>query len=219
MRKEKINIAVCLILGLIIAGLSSGCQKTNEEYLGTVKGVEFTKKRKIGDYWVYTCPTPNVHKGKNSVEGIILHHTACASCRDALNIMTGSHPKGKVSCHVVIDTDGTRYILAEPEAITWHAGFSRFKNRNNCNKFTVGIEFQGNTCQSPLTDAQIKSAIDYCRPIMKKYNLKPSDIVTHEMIRKAYLQTHPHSKTPSKPDITQTEYKRFIDSIQSNSAR
>lgn len=206
------GIATVLIVLLLLV---THCRKEVGTAIDQLDGyqVEYSKKEKKGDFWEYTCSTPNVFKGRNRVKGIVLHHTATASTGTALKMMAGPEPTGKVSCHVVIAPDGTRYVLAPPTARTWHAGKSRWKGQDWCNAFTVGIEFQGNTCAAPLTDAQIQSAIDYCLPIMKKYKLKESDIITHEMIRTEYIKAHPEEGVPNKPDITQKEHARFLKAL------
>lgn len=162
-------------------------------------------------FYVTEVPTPNVAEGVNKVQGIVLHHTATESVEKSLKILTD--PKSGVSCHVLIDTDGSRYVLAPPEAITWHAGRSRLNGKDGCNNFTVGIEFQGNTLEEPLTDKQIESAIDYMLPIMEEHNIPLKDIVTHEQIRDNYIKAHPKQKTPSKVDVTPDEYARFMTAL------
>lgn len=154
------------------------------------------------------CPTPNIGEGVNQVRGIILHHTAEPTAKRSVEILTG-HEK-QVSSHVVIDTDGTRYILAEPTQVTWHAGLSYLDGREGCNKFTVGIEFQGNTLEAPLTEDQIYSAIDYILPLMERYNIPVRNIVTHEYIRNEYIKRHPGKRVSTKPDITKAEYDHFM---------
>ena len=143
----------------------------------------------------------------------MLHHTACVTGRQALESLTS--PSSKVSCHVMIYTDGSRYVLASPDKITWHAGRSRLNGRDWCNQFTIGIEFQGNTLEKPLTDAQIESAIEYILPIMKQYRIPLKNIVTHEQIRENYKKAHRNKKVPSKVDITQEEYARFMKALKS----
>ena len=205
------GIALAVVAGLIILFCCGG--RDGKIHTLTAWGIECKGKEKVGDFWVYDCPTPNIHPGKNGVKAIVLHHTATANTRSSLRIMTGHKPEGKVSCHVLIDKDGSRYVLASPDKITWHAGRSMLRGRKDCNRFTVGIEFQGNTLEEPLTEAQIQSAIDYCLPIMKKYHLSLSDIVTHQQIRDEYLKAFPKSKTPTKPDITKEEYIRFKEEL------
>ena len=154
-------------------------------------------------------PTPNFDPKKtNLVEGVILHHTAEPTIARSLGVLTNT--RKKVGTHVVIDTNGTRYRMCSPTTVTFHAGRSYLNGKENYNNFTIGIEFQGNTLNEPLTTDQIKSAVEYLLPIMKKYKIKLSNVVTHEMVRKAYKKRHPKVKCSGKVDITQTEYKRFM---------
>lgn len=154
-------------------------------------------------------PTPNYDRNRtNKVEGVILHHTAEPTIEKSLGVLTSL--KKKVGTHCVIDLDGTRYIMCEPEVATYHAGFSVLNGKEGCNYFTIGIEFQGNTLEKPLTDDQIFSAIEYLKPLIKKYKIPIKNIVTHEMVRKAYKKKYPKKRCSGKVDITQTEYKRFM---------
>lgn len=217
MKEKSILVWMGLILAIALTVVAyAACRKISRPAAHAPRqetSLRFENKVKKGNFWEYTCLTPNVSRGKNRVEGIVLHHTATASTRASLRIMTGNRPKGKVSCHVIIAPDGTRYILAPPEAITWHAGYSTLNGRDDCNRFTIGIEFQGNTGEKPLTDEQIQSAIDYCLPIMKEYRLTEDDIVTHRQIRQTYLKKHPWRNVPGKPDITEKEHRRFLHAL------
>ena len=164
-------------------------------------------------YKVVSHPTPNYDREKvNEVKGVILHHTAEPTAARSLEVLTSSS-RG-VGTHVVIDTDGTRYIMCEPTVVTYHAGKSVLNGRDGCNDFTVGIEFQGNTLEKPLTQDQINSAIEYLKPIIAKYNIPLSNIVTHEMVRQAYKRKYPNRKCAGKVDITQTEYHRFMEALK-----
>ena len=168
-------------------------------------------------YREYSRPTSKVSEGKNDVQGIILHHTATANGSRSLVVLQLDTTK-EVSCHAIIDTDGTRYVLAEPTARTWHAGYSMLNGREKCNDFTIGIEFQGNTLEEPLTEDQINSAIDYILPIMKKYNIPKKNIVTHKQVRAAWMAKHPdlvkEKGVKDKKDITQKEYERFMSALE-----
>ncbi len=158
-------------------------------------------------------PTPNYdHNKVNYPQGVILHHTAEPTIERSLCVLTSL--KKKVGTHVVIDTDGTRYVMAKPEVAAYHAGLSVLDGKEGCNYFTIGIEFQGNTLEKPLTNDQINSAIEYLLPIIKKYNIPIRNVVTHEMVRQAYKKKHPNKKCSGKVDITQTEYKRFMKSLK-----
>lgn len=165
------------------------------------------------EYRVVAYPTPNYNKDRiNQVMGIVLHHTAEPTVEKSLAIL--SSPTKKVGTHAVIDTDGTRYIMAEPDVATYHAGRSILDGHEGCNYCTVGIEFQGNTLVAPLTDDQIASGIEYILPIMAKYNIPLKNIVTHEMVRTAYMQKYPKKRCSVKVDITPTEYARFMKALK-----
>ena len=160
-------------------------------------------------------PTQNYSRSlANDVEGVILHHTALPTLQRSLDMLT--LPKNIVSTHCVIDTDGTRYILADPGIVTFHAGKSVLNGRERCNEFTIGVEFQGNTQEKPLTDNQIRSAVEYLVPIIREHNIPMDNVVTHEMIRTNYMTTHPEDTiVKDKCDITKPEYKRVMEALTS----
>ena len=163
------------------------------------------------NYKEVSYPTPNIDKHRtNTIEGVILHHTAEPTIERSLGVLTTK----KVGTHVVIDTDGTRFIMANPTMVTYHAGYSILNGKENCNNFTIGIEFQGNTLESPLTQDQIDSAIEYLKPLIKKHKIPLTSIVTHEMVRKAYKKQYPKKRCSGKVDITQKEYLRFMKRLK-----
>lgn len=164
-------------------------------------------------YKVVSYPTPNTDPSRvNEVRGVILHHTAEPTAQRSLEVLT-SRKRG-VGTHVVIDTDGTRYVMCEPRVVTFHAGNSILNGREGCNGFTVGIEFQGNTLVEPLTQDQINSAVEYLLPIMHEYDIPLENVVTHEMVRNAYKKRYPRRRCYGKVDITPTEHKRVIAALQ-----
>lgn len=168
---------------------------------------------KTSGYKEIRYPTPNVDSTRrNTVEGVVLHHTAEPTIEKSLGVLTSLQKK--VGTHCVIDLDGTRYIMCEPEIVTYHAGLSVLNGKEGCNYFTIGIEFQGNTLEKPLTDDQISSAIEYLKPLIKKYKIPVKNIVTHEMVRNAYKKKYPNKRCSGKVDITQTEYLRFMKALR-----
>ena len=180
---------------------------------GSLRAITQTGVANKQKYKEVKYPKPNYdHNKVNNPQGVILHHTAEPTIERSLSVLTSL--KKKVGTHVVIDTDGTRYVMAKPEVATYHAGFSVLDGKEGCNYFTIGIEFQGNTLEKPLTSDQIKSAIEYLLPIIKKYNITIRNIVTHEMVRQAYKKKHPKKRCSGKVDIAQTEYIRFMKALK-----
>lgn len=206
---DRINIFTMLVMGIAVVLIAFSyyylscnnvvIKETGEQLLIKVHKAYEEKK----------YPTPNVDKDRvNEVIGVVLHHTAEPTVEKSLAIL--SSPAKKVGTHVVIDTDGTRYVMADPNVPTYHAGYSILNGREGCNYCTIGIEFQGNTLVSPLTNDQIESGIEYLLPIIDKYKISLDNIVTHEMVRNAYKKKYPHKRCSGKVDITQEEYLRFM---------
>lgn len=218
---------------LLISGLlycASACAASNhnpddnttnaapQQAIDTTSATDTLQSEKTAEpentYKEVSYPTPNYARDKvNDVRGVILHHTAEPTVERSLAVLT-SKEKG-VGTHVVIDTDGTRYIMCAPTVVTYHAGYSILAGREGCNQFTIGIEFQGNTLEKPLTDDQIASAIEYLRPIIHQYGIPVENIVTHEMVRNAYKKKYPNKRISGKVDITPTEYKRVMKEFKS----
>ena len=157
--------------------------------------------------------TPNIAPDSvNEILGVVLHHTALPTVEDALRELT--RPRG-VSSHTVVDTDGTRYILAPIEAVTYHAGLSMLNGRERCNKFCIGLEFQGNTAQTPLTSAQIASGVEFLLPIITAHHIPLENIVTHKTVRDNFMHQHPEKRCKDKVDLSTHEYIRFMDALKS----
>lgn len=154
----------------------------------------------------------------NELKGITLHHTGYIG---GLAGVTAQflNPKDERSAHVIIGENGERRVFANPENVTFHGGQSAWnvdgEIRSNVNDFMLGVEFQGNTNNRPLTDAQINSFIEYIKPIIQKYNIPLEMIVTHQDVADMYDEYVNKKKRTSsrKVDINKEQYKRIIDAL------
>lgn len=231
-RKEKRIVSVLsacfiILLTILLTNIVSKCNNSrklfgdqwefpegkSEPYDSNKEGDYHAKiKRTVSKkgFSVYDMPTKKVSPGRNRVEGVILHHTVDYGCEMDISY----NPNNEISAHVVIGSNGARYVLAPPTAITWHAGKSYMNGKRYCNNFTIGIEFEGNTCNYPLTEKQISSAIEYLLPIIRKYNIPLSNITTHKRVRDAWNKRFPEQKTAPKVDITDKEYKHFMKELK-----
>ncbi|MBR6283140.1 MAG: N-acetylmuramoyl-L-alanine amidase [Muribaculaceae bacterium] len=204
--KKSIIITSIVAAAMVCTGLVAWCNHSDSKFI------------REGKYKVCKlAPLPDikVSKGKNRVQGVVLHHTACGNAHKAIGKLRYDE-NSSVSCHVVIDRDGTRYVLASPDQKTHHAGYSMLHGKPWCNNFTIGIEFQSvDTNRQPLTDQQIESAIDYLLPIIKKYKIPLNNIVTHEQVRNEWLKHHPdRTDVPTKVDVCQTDHQRFMTALK-----
>jgi AmpD protein len=62
----------------------------------------------------------------------------------------------KVSSHYLIRRDGEVVQFVAPERRAWHAGLSRWRAREKCNDFSIGVELEG-------TDTGAFGAAQYAR--------------------------------------------------------
>jgi hypothetical protein len=162
------------------------------------------------------------HSLTNEQKAIILHHTGYSDTTGvskgmskAMQGVAKQFSQPGESSHVVIDFDGTRYNYARPDQVTFHAGKSMFNGRDNVNDFGIGIEFQGDTNKTRLTDKQINSFVEYAGPIIKKNNIPLSSIITHKQIRSDYMKVNPQDKEVlGKPDVNEIDYQRIINALK-----
>lgn len=82
-------------------------------------------------------PSPN--KGGTMVpDSIIIHFTAGRSAESSVDWF--KDPQANASAHLIIAQDGKITQLVEFNRKAWHAGASRWADRNGFNNFSIGIE-------------------------------------------------------------------------------
>lgn len=219
-KKKSLATVFVLVIVLMVAGFYKYHRHLYVEYQ---QWVARSNRCLEGNYFVEYHHTDKCTPGINQVNAIVLHHTA------AMHNIKGTvwcfcyASECRFSCHVIIDYDGSRYVLASPDKITWHAGRSYLNGRDSVNLFSIGVEFQGNTCVQPLTDDQIESAVEYLLPIIKEYDIPLENVVTHQQIRQNWIERNPDlvndlkkqgNPVKEKIDIAQNEYDRFIDILR-----
>jgi LysM repeat protein len=142
------------------------------------------------------------HALKNERKVVVLHYTAYEnSPKGDADLHAQYMTPNRDNSHVVILGDGTKRIYASPEQVTFHAGESKWKGRDNVNDFGIGVEFQ-NSGIGKLTDAQVKSGAEYITDLMDKYNLKLEDVITHKMIA-----------PKRKQDLTDVQYQQVLNEL------
>lgn len=86
--------------------------------------------------------SPNRHdrpNGPTDITAIVLHHTASPANAER-NAMFFSKPSSKVSAHYVVGKDGVIVQCVPDEVASWHAGRSKYGDREDVNAFSIGIE-------------------------------------------------------------------------------
>jgi N-acetyl-anhydromuramyl-L-alanine amidase AmpD len=123
--------------------------------------------------------TPNKSGRPITPTMIVLHHTSGSYNGSVSWCM---NPESKVSYHVIIARNGNRTVLAADTARCWHAGLSSWQGVPDCNSYSLGVAWDGNTYEDPLGEDAMDSAIQYIVPRMKKWHIPMSRIVTHQQI-------------------------------------
>ncbi|NJA04597.1 MULTISPECIES: 1,6-anhydro-N-acetylmuramyl-L-alanine amidase AmpD [Methylomonas] len=74
----------------------------------------------------------------------------------------------RVSTHLLINREGdlSQYVAFDRRA--WHAGISRYQDRERCNDFSIGIELEG-AVDCPYTDEQYLSLATTIKALLANY--------------------------------------------------
>lgn len=83
----------------------------------------------------------------------------------------------RVSAHFLVRRDGARLQFVSCDQRAWHAGASSWRGRENCNHYSIGIEFEGLEGQG-FEAAQYRSAAVLLRALARRYPL--AEAVGHE---------------------------------------
>ena len=120
---------------------------------------------------------PHFEERKSQVEMIVLHCSAL-SLSECIKVWN----EYGVAPHYLIDETGEIIKLVDEDKKAFHAGNAFWNGCRNINDISIGIELLNHTMgqeDGSYTETQIASLVDLCHNLMKKYNIKPSNIVGH----------------------------------------
>jgi len=132
------------------------------------------------------------------IKFIIIHYTGMQSRIASIKRLLS--PRHKVSCHYLIDRKGQVLRMVDENKVAWHAGKSKWKNFNNLNKNSIGIELVNKGHEfgyERFTSSQINKLINLCLNLKKKFKIKNSNILGHSDISPMRKQD-PGEKFPWK---------------------
>jgi N-acetyl-anhydromuramoyl-L-alanine amidase len=77
----------------------------------------------------------------------------------------------RVSAHFVIRRHGGLHQFVSCDNRAWHAGVSRFLDRERCNDFSIGIELEGSSLR-PFTQSQYRVLLELIQTLRNSYDIK-----------------------------------------------
>jgi len=122
-------------------------------------------------------------RSKNDIKFIIIHYTGMQSEIESIKRL--KNPKHKVSCHYLINRSGKIIQMVKDKHTAWHAGKSKWKNHNNLNNKSLGIELVNKGHKygyQSFSKKQINSLIGLCKFLKKKYLIKKENFLGHSDI-------------------------------------
>ena len=112
---------------------------------------------------------------KSKIDMIVLHAVAYG-VEEAIK----SFCDNEVSSHYIVAEDGEIWQLVGEKRRARHAGVSFWQGIEDVNSHSIGIEFCSKSLgQNKYTKAQIKSGIELIDRLIKKYKIRPENIVGH----------------------------------------
>ena len=152
-----------------------------------------------------------------AVDMLLLHYTgmssAAAACEQLCSAESG------VSCHYLVDEDGTITQMVGEDERAWHAGVSSWQGETDTNSRSIGIEIQNPGHQIGYRDfpaVQMAAVAALCRDILSRHAIPARNVLAHsdvapgrkidpgerfdwEMLHKAGIG---HWVPPAAPDDT-----------------
>ena len=122
-------------------------------------------------------------RDSKKVKFLIFHYTGMKKESEALNRLTDI--KSKVSSHYFIKDNGEIITIVPDLYIAWHAGVSFWKNFSSLNKNSIGIEINNpghDFKYKEFSKKQINSILLLTKSLIKKYKIKPQNILGHSDI-------------------------------------
>lgn len=115
-----------------------------------------------------------------AVDMLLLHYTGMNSATAACDLLCSA--ESGVSCHYLVDEDGTITQMVGEEERAWHAGVSSWQGETDTNSRSIGIEIHnpGHTIgYRDFPDGQMRSVVALCRDILSRHAIAPRNVLAH----------------------------------------
>ena len=123
------------------------------------------------------------------IDVLLLHYTGMDSAEAALDRLCD--PEAEVSCHWLIDMDGTVYRVVDEARRAWHAGQSFWAGARDINSRSIGIELVNPGHELGYPDfplAQMAALAELSRGILARHSIPPHRVLGHSDVAPARKQ-------------------------------
>ncbi|MEW6487562.1 MAG: 1,6-anhydro-N-acetylmuramyl-L-alanine amidase AmpD [Thermodesulfobacteriota bacterium] len=148
--------------------------------------------------WARFVPSPNCSSREGwEVDAVVLHHISlppgsfggpwvehffCNRLDPAVDRFFPEIAHLKVSAHFFVDREGQVTQFVDTDLKAWHAGESALDGEPDVNRFSVGIELEGDG-QTPYTQAQYAALRRLLAAVRRAHpRVVPERIVGHEHV-------------------------------------
>jgi N-acetylmuramoyl-L-alanine amidase len=127
-------------------------------------------------------PSPNFgpRPAGKPIDILLLHYTGMPSAQVALDRLCD--PAAEVSCHWLIEEDGSVWQLVEEQHRAWHAGLSCWAGYTDVNSRSIGIELVNPGHEfgyRPFPEPQMQALAALARDIIARHPIPPHRILGH----------------------------------------
>ena len=135
---------------------------------------------------VIDAPSPNFDARDAPITMIVLHYTGMETADVAIARLRD--PAAKVSAHYVVAEDGHVLKLVEEDRRAWHAGASHWREVDDVNSASIGIEIVNPGHEfgyRPFPDEQVDAVIRLVAMVKDRYEITRGNVVGHSDIAPA----------------------------------
>ena len=136
--------------------------------------------------------------GHLSIDILLLHYTGMKSGTAALEWLCKE--ESGVSCHYLVEEDGSIFQLVPEEKRAWHAGNSCWQGEADTNSRSIGIEIVNPGHEhgyAEFPDRQIASVVELSQDIVSRYSIPARNVLAHSDVAPGRKQD-PGEKFPWK---------------------
>jgi N-acetylmuramoyl-L-alanine amidase len=132
---------------------------------------------------VIETPSPNFNDRALPITMLVLHYTGMESAEAAIERLRD--PAAEVSAHYVVDEDGSVLRLVADEHRAWHAGKSHWRDIEDVNSASIGIEIVNPGHEfgyRPFPEAQVDAVVRLVAHLKDHHEITRGNIVGHSDI-------------------------------------